>query len=91
MLRPNIRLSEPPIPVVMASATVANAPGEIDDNRPMHTDYNLQPLLVHSLGHYVIRAEEGERFHIRWPRLSPHTAFAIPSRLLRSQHQSGDG
>ncbi len=65
MLRPNIRPSEPTSPVVMASATVANAPGDVRDNRLMHTDYNRQPLPVHSLAHYVIQAEQGERFHIR--------------------------
>lgn len=68
MLRPNFRPSELPIlavMAVMASATVANARDEVDDNRPMHADYNLQPLPVHSLDHYVVRAEEAERFHIR--------------------------
>lgn len=39
-------------------------PGE-DSEAPAHTDYDLRPLTVLSLGHYVAEDEETERFHIR--------------------------
>jgi hypothetical protein len=29
-----------------------------------HADYNLRPLAVDSLDHYVIRLDEDERFHV---------------------------
>jgi hypothetical protein len=31
---------------------------------PPHADYNLRPLVVDSLDHYVIRLDEYERFHV---------------------------
>jgi hypothetical protein len=39
----------------------------VDENLPPHADYNLQPLKVDSLGHYLPSSEEQEeeRFHVR--------------------------
>jgi hypothetical protein len=38
----------------------------IDEALSSHADYNLHPLAVHSLEHYMILdEEEGERFHVR--------------------------
>jgi hypothetical protein len=45
--------------------SVVFAPAGIDEILPMHVDYNLHPLLVHSLDHYVIVDDQGERFYIR--------------------------
>lgn len=50
----------PPMP-----ESVIFAPASIDEILPMHVDYNLHPLLVHSLDHYVIVEDKGERFYIR--------------------------
>ena len=46
-------------PPTQASSTVAS------DNPPLHADYNLHPLLVRSLDHYVEPAHGNERFQIR--------------------------
>jgi hypothetical protein len=51
------------IPPVVALTAAVNA--VFDEDRPMHADYNLLPLAVRSLDHYVAREDEGERFHIR--------------------------
>ncbi len=49
----------------MPLVTATMAPGEVRDDSLTHADYNLPPLLVKSLDHYVIPADENERFHIR--------------------------
>lgn len=46
-----------PPPLIIASATP-------DGPDPLHADYNLHPLLVSSLDHYV-EHDDDERFHIR--------------------------
>ena len=51
--------NRPPTPSAPAIPVVAAAP---DDNPP-HADYNLNPLEVHGLGHYV-KYEDDERFHV---------------------------
>lgn len=48
-----------PTPSAPAIPAVAAAP---DDNLP-HADYNLGPLEVHGLDHYV-KYEDDERFHV---------------------------
>lgn len=35
-----------------------------DDRDLSHVDYNLLPMAVSSLDHYVIRIDENERFHV---------------------------
>lgn len=52
----------PPMPSPPVSPVTAAMP---DDNPP-HADYNLLPLEVQSLGHYVKYedVDEGERFHV---------------------------
>jgi len=49
-----------------ASMPTANPDASADagSNNPAHADYNLQPLAVPSLDHYVVLAAEGERFHV---------------------------
>ncbi|MFI4957890.1 MAG: hypothetical protein ACHP7C_01875 [Lysobacterales bacterium] len=58
---------KPPAPSAMPFATTTTTPGEVGNGGLTHADYNLQPLLVKSLGHYVTSAgeDERERFHIR--------------------------
>lgn len=51
--------NRPPTPSAPAIPVVAATP---DDNPP-HADYNLNPLEVHGLGHYV-KYEDDERFHV---------------------------
>jgi len=65
MMFPNTLSSKSPISAAMPSATATMAPGEVSDDSLTHADYNLQPLLVKSLDHYVIPVDESERFHIR--------------------------
>jgi hypothetical protein len=37
-----------------------------DETLPLHADYNLRPLVVSSLEHYLLPVrEDGERFRIR--------------------------
>jgi hypothetical protein len=54
-----------PAAIPIAAATMA--PDEVGDDSLIHADYNLQPLLVKSLDHYIAPADENERerFHIR--------------------------
>ena len=65
MTLPNNPSSESPIRAAMPVVTATMTPVEVSDDSPTHADYNLQPLLVNSLGHYVSPVDEGERFHIR--------------------------
>ncbi|WP_140649781.1 hypothetical protein [Rhodanobacter glycinis] len=67
MMLPNTLSSKSPMPAAMPSATATMTPGEVGDDGLTHADYNLQPLLVKSLDHYVIPVDESEleRFHIR--------------------------
>ena len=51
--------NRPPAPSAPAIPMVATAP---DDNPP-HADYNLNPLEVNGLDHYV-KHEDDERFHV---------------------------
>ena len=65
MLLPNTLSSRSPMPAAMPVATATMTSGDVGDDSLTHADYNLQPLLVKSLEHYVIPADESERFHIR--------------------------
>jgi len=65
MLLPNtISSNKLPMPAAMPVATATMTPSEVGDVNLTHANYNLQPLLVKSLDHYVIPADENERFHI---------------------------
>lgn len=67
MMLPNIPASVPPKPATTAApAPINTAPVDADGIRQEHADYNLQPLAVHSLEHYVnvTGDDEGERFHV---------------------------
>lgn len=55
----------PTMPAAVTTPPVVAAPTVVDEDNLMHADYNLLPLAVRSLDHYVAREDEGERFHIR--------------------------
>jgi hypothetical protein len=65
MMLPNTLSSKSLMPAAMAAATATMTPDEVGGDSRAHADYNLQPLLVKSLDHYVIPTDENERFHIR--------------------------
>jgi hypothetical protein len=48
-------------------ALTGPATGVVEKNAPPHADYNLHPLKVDILGHYLPSREEQEeeRFHVR--------------------------
>jgi 3-oxoacyl-ACP reductase-like protein len=53
----------PPATVPTPSPVVAAAPTAVDQN-PSHTDYDLHPLTVRNLDHYIEHDHAGERFHV---------------------------
>jgi hypothetical protein len=59
MMFPNSPSPTPPM-----AAIVPDAAFETGTDGLAHADYDLQPMAVPSLDHYVIRVEEGERFHV---------------------------
>lgn len=61
MLLSYSRLPTPPTPAVPNTQLKVVA---VPDNHPSHADYNLRPLEVHSLDHYVQHEDENERFHV---------------------------
>lgn len=67
MMPSSNRPSAPPMP----TSTPVPEPADpvldgVDEALPPHADYNLHPLTVNSLEHYVAPVEEnGERFHVR--------------------------
>ncbi|KAA0070077.1 hypothetical protein [Rhodanobacter sp. T12-5] len=65
MMIPNKQpLAEPVMPAANNTPPVAES-AVVDEDGLTHSDYNLLPLAVRSLDHYVAREDEGERFHIR--------------------------
>ena len=67
MMPSPIHPSAPPMPAVAPMPEPAIPALDSDDEAlSSHADYNLHPLAVRSLEHYVILdEEEGERFHVR--------------------------
>lgn len=56
-------------PAVLPTAIPGTGPADsirvaIEGDAAMHADYDLHPLCVRSLEHYVER-DDGERFHVR--------------------------
>jgi hypothetical protein len=64
MMLPSNRPPMPPMPHI-TSAPLSSAPASTTacDNNPAHADYNLLPLEVSGLDHYVER-DDDERFHV---------------------------
>ena len=54
-----------PIASLTSSPPVDTAADVTLEFEPPHTDYDLQPLTVPSLDHYIERAHAETRFHIR--------------------------
>jgi hypothetical protein len=48
-------------PIPLSSAPASTAAG---DSSPTHADYNLLPLQVRGLDHYVEHDDDDERFHV---------------------------
>jgi hypothetical protein len=54
----------PPATVPTPLPVAAVAPVAVDPG-PSHTDYDLHPLTVRNLDHYIEHDHAGERFHVR--------------------------
>ena len=68
MMLPSNHSTASPVPAGMpVPAQAEPATGSADGNLLPHADYNLHPLKVDSLGHYLPPSEEPEeeRFHVR--------------------------
>lgn len=68
MMPTSNRPSAPPVPASMPPPALSKpATGGGEKIVLPHADYNLQPLKVDSLGHYLPPTEEQEeeRFHVR--------------------------
>lgn len=68
MMLPSNHPTVPPVPAGMPSPALTEpATGVVEKNVPPHADYNLHPLKVDILGHYLPSREEQEeeRFHVR--------------------------
>ncbi len=65
MMFPNSAFSPPPPPMPATLPTSAHrAPGATDGKFSLQTDYDLRPMAVPSLAHYMAAFEEDERFHV---------------------------
>ncbi|OOG61680.1 hypothetical protein B0E46_15455 [Rhodanobacter sp. B04] len=65
MMLPDTRPAMPPTPTFIPTpSTTPPASATVDDDSMSHADYNLRPLEVHRLDHYV-EYDDDERFHIR--------------------------
>ncbi|HKR75722.1 MAG TPA: hypothetical protein VJR95_03600 [Rhodanobacter sp.] len=68
MMLPSNHPAAPPVPASMPPPALAKpATGGVEKRIPPHADYNLHPLKVDVLGHYLPSSEEQEeeRFHVR--------------------------
>lgn len=64
MMLPTNRPIAPPMPTTVFTLPADDTPIAIQDPMAPHADYNLRPLAVDSLDHYVIRLDEDERFRV---------------------------
>ena len=66
MMLPYKRPSPPETPAATSTQPEppATAPVAVDSSNPSHADYNLHPLKVLSLDHYILIDVEDERFHV---------------------------
>ncbi|HEY8329426.1 MAG TPA: hypothetical protein VIO59_13410 [Rhodanobacter sp.] len=64
MMLPTNRPIAPPMSTAAFMPPAVDAYDAVDDTVTPHADYNLRPLVVDSLDHYVIRLDEYERFHV---------------------------
>jgi hypothetical protein len=65
MMLPGNRPPTPPMPVIAPMPLpITVAPTAIADSSSTHADYNLHPLAVRSLDHYLEHDVEDERFHV---------------------------
>ncbi len=64
MMLPTYRPIAPPMPTNAFTLPADDTRDATHDPLTPHADYNLRPLAVGSLDHYVIRLDEDERFHV---------------------------
>ena len=65
MTLPGNRPPRPSTPVIVSTPLSSTSePVTVDDNSASHADYDLRPLGVRSLDHYV-EYDDDERFHVR--------------------------
>jgi hypothetical protein len=64
MMFPNSAFSQPPPMLATLPTPAPRAPDAMDSKRSLHADYDLRPMAVPSLAHYMAASAEGERFHV---------------------------
>lgn len=64
MMLPTNRPIAPPMPTPAFTLPADDTRDAVHAPVTPHADYNLRPLAVDSLDHYVIRLDENERFHV---------------------------
>ena len=64
MIIPSYRPIAPPMPTTAFTVPADDTRDAAHGPLTPHADYNLRPLAVDSLDHYVIRLDEDERFHV---------------------------
>lgn len=64
MMHSQAHLTPSPPTVPASEPTITATTDHVDEMARSHFDYNLQPLLVHGLDHYVTTAGEDERFFV---------------------------
>jgi hypothetical protein len=65
MTFPDYRPTATAPPTSKCSLTVPISCDPVDDATTAHTDYDLGPLTVDGLDHYVIVDSDSRRFHVR--------------------------
>ncbi|MGY3040384.1 hypothetical protein ACVWWQ_002007 [Rhodanobacter sp. TND4EL1] len=65
MMHPQTQPAAPRLPIAALIEGPATTPDEVDENRVPHADYNLQPLRVPALDHYLNTTDKDERFFVR--------------------------
>ena len=64
MMLPGNRPPTPTTPIAPMLLPITVAPTTPADSSSAHADYNLHPLAVRSLDHYLEHEVEDERFHV---------------------------
>jgi len=65
MMHPQTQPAAPMLPGTAPAEGSATTPDEVAEYRVPHSDYNLQPLRVPALDHYLVTADKDERFFVR--------------------------
>lgn len=65
MTLPDYRPIATALPTSECSSSAPISCDPVDDTMTTHTDYDLRPLLVDGLDHYVVVDNDAERFSVR--------------------------